>query len=88
MFYQTCWLAIYAYKIILKKNLRDFIKRIGIDVVIFTLVCGLGFIFTLKQIAYISWLFLAIKVVLSASVIMIFVELIFDRSKILNILKR
>lgn len=88
MFYQTCWLAIYAYKIILKKNLRDFIKRIGIDAVIFTLVCGLGFIFSLKQIAYISWLFLAIKVVLSASVIMIFVELIFDRSKILNILKR
>ena len=87
MIYQTCWLAIYAYQNLLKKSMWEFSKRLGIDIITFVLICGVGSIFTMKRISYISWVFLASKVVLSAVAIMIIVELVCDRSKTIELIK-
>lgn len=88
MAYQTCWLAFYAYRTLLEKNLKEFVKRMGIDTIIFISICLLGFFFKMGKVSYISWIVLAIKVVFSAGIIVLLVELIFDRSKVLNLIKK
>lgn len=88
MTYQTCRLACYAYRTLLGKDLIKFLKRIGIDAVIFILICGTGSFFRLSKVSYISWILLAIKIVFSAGVVVLLVELAFDRSKVVNLIRK
>lgn len=88
MLYQTFWLAFYTYRKLLDKSLLQFIKRIGIDVILFALIFTVCSNLSLADKTYLSWFVLAIKVVISATCLSLIIVLIFDRSKIMEFLKK
>lgn len=86
MAYRTGYLVIYLKKNILNRKLCHFIKHLIADTcstaLLFVFVRFFSSFYTMQQINYFSWLVLAIKVVLTAVVISLFVNGIFYIEKL------
>lgn len=83
MFYQTIWMALYDSKNIIKWPIKNFVKQLIID--IFSVLIG-GLItsrFKIVSIGYIDWLFLAIKTFSAWFIIILLINLIFYKPRIL-----
>lgn len=90
MLYQTVWIAFYNSKNINKWPFSNFIKQILVDVL--TVFIGVILIWNIRmpEINYLAWIILAIKVALIWMIVIICVNLIFYKGKIIkfaNIIK-
>lgn len=88
MAYRTVYLAIYLSKNILYRRLGHFIKHLIADAVCvaltFVTVKLLPQVFSLGQLSYLSWIWLAVKVGTAGLVICLLINIIFYGSKIKN----
>ena len=83
MFYQTVWMACYVSDNIIKSSKRNFVKLFFVDVLIFLLVFITNPYKYIHNLNYFIWLLMAIKVALIALFILIIVNLIFYKNKII-----
>ena len=81
MTYRTIYLADYLKKNILHREIRHFIKHVIVDIcgtiLLFCAVASIPDFFALQQVNYFAWFVLAIKVGLTAMVLMILVNAMF-----------
>lgn len=92
MVYRTVYLANYLRKNILFRKVRHFIKHLITDicgaVLLFTLVLSVPSFYVMRQINYFEWLVLAVKIALTALLVLTFVNCIFYRKKVRQFLFR
>lgn len=79
MFLQTLLLAIYSYRNLLNIKFVNFIKRLAIDVIELGAIFFLRMFINFLEISYWGWILLAIKVVIFVVLIVLFVNLIFEK---------
>ncbi len=86
MAYRTVYLADYLKKNILYRKIRHFLKHLLVDIcsalLLFALVATFSSFYVMRQISYSAWLVLAVKVALTAVMILIPVNFVFYRRKI------
>lgn len=91
MAYRTVYLALYLATNILYRKIIYFIKHILIDAVsvlmIFTIVKLIPQLYVMTGIGYGSWILLAVKVGMTALVCCVFINMVFYREKMINMLK-
>lgn len=92
MLYRTCYCVWYLSRNIINRNLKYFFKHILVDAisVIFT-VFVFNFIpdfFIMKEITYVSWFVLAIKVTVMIIVVSLVINLLFYGKFLFNLLKK
>lgn len=75
--YRTLYLSCYLTKNIIKRPIRLFLKQILIDLLELLAICLFCNGFVLYNISYLSWISLAIKVVLTAGIIVFLFNIIF-----------
>ncbi|EIF6168326.1 lipopolysaccharide biosynthesis protein [Clostridium perfringens] len=85
--YQTFWQAWYIYTHVLQCKMTNFIKQIIIDAL--TLIIGSIFVkkIILKNITYLGFIVMGLKVSAIWSIIIIIINLIFFKNNIINIFK-
>lgn len=86
MMYQTVWMAIYNSKHILKRNIAYFIKQMSVDVLSFALMLFASSQFELSEVSYFAWVILAVKVSLISAGIMLLINAVFYREKLISLL--
>lgn len=88
MAYQTVWMAIYDSNNLIKWPITNFIKQILVDII--TVVIGFFAtrLFSMQGISYFAWVLLAIKTTIVWLVIAIAVNVLFYRSKVINVMKK
>ena len=80
MFYRSIYLAWYSTKNILFSNKKDWMLHFFLDVLCSILVVGICSRFQMYSLEYISWLLLALKVVLVSLAVTISLNVIFFRN--------
>lgn len=89
MLYRTVYLALYLRKNIIFRKLRYFVKHIVVDVLIFTLILSVKWIFPnyylLEEASYFAWIVLALKVGITGAIISAVINFIFYQEKMKNI---
>ncbi len=92
MAYRTVYLANYLRKNIIYRKFRHFVKHIVVDVcgvlILFVLVLSFSSFYALQYDNYFAWFVLAIKVVLTAVLVLLLVNGIFYRKKMKQFLFR
>lgn len=86
MGYQTVWMAWYDSKNLIKWPIANFIKQILIDIGTVALCWMVSSIFTMNSVSYLGWVMNAVKVALVWLTIMIIVNLVFYRDKMLKLI--
>lgn len=88
MSYQTIWMALYNSKRIVKCPLKSFFKQIITDLIIFC--CGVFYTqgLSITKLTYFCWVIMAIKVAMIWLIVVIIINLIMYRSKILYLIKK
>lgn len=88
MAYQTIWMAIYDSKYLIKWPIKNFLKQIFVDIL--TIVVGFFAtrMITMQKSSYFAWIVLAIKMAVIWVIITVVINLIFYRSKIVDMLKK
>lgn len=84
MFYQTVWMAIYNSKRLIKCNFLQFIKRISIDIASACIIYGIAQCWIYLPENYFEWIILAIKVVMLAFFVVVFINIIFEKQKLIK----
>lgn len=91
MAYRTVYLALYLRKNIICRSIEYFIKHILIDglsvLTVFIVVKMIPQLYVMKSISYGSWVLLAVKVGMTALVCCVFINMVFYREKMINMLK-
>ena len=82
LFYQTCWQAWYVYKYILQNKIIIFIKQLFIDILILTVGYLCSNIVILKEITYINWIIMALKVSIIWIIVVFIINIIFYKKNI------
>ncbi len=88
MVYQTVWMAIYNSKHLVQGTMKTFAKQIGVDIltaVIGVFACSW---LSMGQTQFLSWVLLAIEVVLVWGLVTIAVNAIFYRERIKELVNR
>lgn len=85
MGYQTVWMAWYNSKNLIQWPFIKFVKQITVDVITVVLCCGVSHIFSISSISYLNWLIEAVEVCCIWSVIMLAVNIIFYKDKIMKL---
>lgn len=88
MVYQTLWMVIYNSKNLIKWSIKNFIKQIIVDITIVVLATYLSSRFELVEINYLQWGILALKVGSIWLIIVIIINIIFFREKILYLIEK
>lgn len=76
MFYHTTYFAWYLRKNILNRNFRYYIKHICVDILTSLLCVILTKNITLREISYISWVIMALKVTMISILVSVIINLI------------
>lgn len=79
MMYQTVWMAVYVSKHLLCWPLKNFMKQIGVDILTVVLAAAASRWLVLGTVSYISWIFMAVKVVLIWTAVMVPINYVFYR---------
>lgn len=87
MGYQTVWMAWYDSKNLIKWPIINFIKQILIDLGTVILCWMASSVFSMKSISYTGWIFNAVEVATVWLIIMVLINLIFYRDKMLRLFK-
>lgn len=93
MFYQTVWMALYDSKKLICWPFKNFIKQTIIDIIIVLsihLIINLPFtntFFILKEISYLAWIVLAVKVFIVGCLSSICINLIFYRNYMIKVMR-
>lgn len=77
MLYQTMWMAVYDSKNIINWPIKNFIKQCIVDLINIGLIFFATRWITLSSIDYLSWIFMALKVVIIAGIIVLAISIIF-----------
>lgn len=87
-FFHTIWMAIYVSKNLINWKLYNFIKQVLID--IFTVIVAVFCtkMFKLNDVSYMGWLILAMKVSAIWGIVLLLVNFIFCRKRILNFIRK
>lgn len=85
MIYRTIYLAYYLSRNIINHKFSHFIKHIIIDSLIIIIIAVVTSSMTLTNISYLAWIILAIKVLITALVVVSIINIIFYRKYLLNI---
>lgn len=85
MAYRTIYLVWYLKKNILYRQMRHFLKHVIVDgcgaVLLFVLVSLLPAVYTLHRVDYLGWIVLAVKVALTAAVVLVLINGLFYRKE-------
>lgn len=84
MFYQTVWMAVYNSKNLLNWPIKHFVKQITVDGITVLLIYLLTRQFSLGDVSYFSWIILAIKVATVSVLVVVMVNLVFYKDKLLQ----
>lgn len=86
MGYQTIWMAWYDSKNLIRWPFANFLKQIAVDVITVILCSIVSSVFTMMTVSYFGWIIIAIKVAVVWIVIIMVVNLIFYRDKMLKLI--
>lgn len=85
MGYQTVWMAWYDSKNLILWPVANFLKQITVDIITVILCFIVSRVFTMMTISYFGWIINAIEVAVVWLVIMVIINLIFYRDKVLKL---
>ena len=85
MGYQTVWMAWYDSKNLIQWPFANFLKQITVDIITVILCSIVSRVFTMMTISYFGWIINAIEVAVVWLVIMVIINLIFYRDKVLKL---
>lgn len=85
MGYQTVWMAWYDSKKLIQWPFANFLKQITVDIITVILCSIVSRVFTMMTISYFGWIINAIEVAVVWLVIMVIINLIFYRDKVLKL---
>lgn len=85
MGYQTVWMAWYDFKNLIQWPFANFLKQITVDIITVILCPIVSRVFTMMTISYFGWIINAIEVAVVWLVIMVIINLIFYRDKVLKL---
>ena len=86
--YRTVYLAVYLCNNILKYSIMDFLKNVGVDFLCVMLIILLTYPMKLSELSYVCWVILALQVFVTVLLVVIIVNLIFNRHYMLEVMKR
>lgn len=87
MGYQTVWMAWYNSKNLIRWPFSKFMKQMTIDIISVILCCAITQFFSMTLVSYLGWVIVAIKVTVTWGVIILIVNLIFYREKVMKFIK-
>lgn len=82
MAYQTVWLALYDSKHFVFWPIKKVAKQFAVDMLSAILILILGRLIHMREISYIAWFLLAVKIALSSIVIVLVINFLFYRNMI------
>lgn len=85
MGYQTVWMAWYDSKNLIQWPFANFLKQITVDIITVILCSIVSRVFTMVTVSYLGWIINAIEVAVVWLVIMVIINLIFYRDKVLKL---
>lgn len=85
MGYQTVWMAWYDSKNLIQWPFANFLKQITVDIIAVILCFIVSRAFTMVTVSYFGWIINAIEVAVVWLVIMVIINLIFYRDKVLKL---
>lgn len=85
MGYQTVWMAWYDSKNLIQWAFANFLKQITVDIITVILCSIVSRVFTMVTVSYLGWIINAIEVAVVWLVIMVIINLIFYRDKVLKL---
>lgn len=88
MLYQTIWMANYVSQKIIKNSRNNFIKLFVTDIMIFIIILFLNSLVKMKNITYMAWILMAVKVAIISAFIMIIINLIFYHKKLFDLFNK
>lgn len=86
MGYQTVWMAWYDSKNLIKWPIVNFIRQILIDIGTVILCWMVSSVFTMNTVSYLGWVINAVEVAVVWLIIMVVVNLVFYRDKMLRLI--
>lgn len=87
MFYQTVWMAVYISKNIILWPIKEFIKKVAADMFVVMIISFVCVPFSMGEVTFISWIFLAAKVAVVALAVISVISVCFFRKEIKYFLK-
>lgn len=88
MAYQTVWMAIYDSKHLIKWPIKNFLKQIFVDFLTVMICSFLTRTLSIQEKSYLAWGILAVKTMVVWIIIVIVINLVFYRSKVVYMLKK
>lgn len=85
MGYQTVWMAWYDSKNLIQWPFANFLKKITVDIITVILCSIVSRVFTVMTISYFEWIINAIEVAVVWLAIMVIINLIFYKDKVLKL---
>jgi len=85
MGYQTIWMAWYDSKNLIQWPFANFLKQITVDIITVMLCSVVSRVFTMVTVSYFGWIINAIEVAVVWLIIMVIINLIFYRDKVLKL---
>lgn len=85
MGYQTVWMAWYDSKNLIQWPFANFLKQITVDIIAVILCSIVSRVFTMVTVSYFGWIINAIEVAVVWLVIMVIINLIFYRDKVMKL---
>lgn len=86
MGYQTVWMAWYDSKNLIQWPFANFLKQITVDIIAVILCSIVSRVFTMVTVSYFGWIINAIEVAVVWLVIMVIINLIFYRDKVMKLI--
>lgn len=88
MLYQTIWMANYVSQKIIKNSRNNFIKLFVTDIMTFIIILFSNSLVKMKNITYMAWILMAVKVAIISAFIMIIINLLFYHKKLFNLFNK
>ena len=88
MMYQTIWMAWYTSRHLIKWPFYKYCKQIAVDFLSIITICLLTNKLKISNISYLSWISLSIKVMLIAAFVVIAINYIFYKDKVVLLFNR
>lgn len=88
MLYQTIWMSNYTLNNFGCQTRRNVIKQFVVDFIVFVLNFGVTRLINLKELSYVAWIIMAVKVCMGVLTLTIIINCIFYRNNIERLLKK
>lgn len=85
--YRTFYLAAYLANNILEYSITSFLRNVGIDFLSVVIIVLLTYPMKLGELSYVSWAVLALQVFATVLLVVIIINLIFNRNYMLEVIK-